>query len=323
MNKLLIGLIVVLLLAGCAQQAEQGQNAAASEKSNEPAAIDRESKIPADAVKLTPETDAAPVKSLSEEYGNPVPMPYPINTKGAEDSPFILPDGKTLYQFFTPDVRIPAEKQVIDGVTGIYVARKVDGVWQKPERVMLQNPGKISLDGCEFILGSKMWFCTAREGYKGLHWATAELVDGKWKNWGVDDFNPSYEVGELHMSKDGNTLYFHSNRPGGKGGMDVWMSQKVGDEWGEPVNLENVNSEYNEGWPALSPGETELWITKNYGLWRSKKVGGVWQTPELMFSPLAGEATIDNEGNVYFTHHFFKDDKMLEADIYVAHKITS
>ena len=41
----------------------------------------------------------------------------PVNTSGREDSPFLLPDGQTLYFFFTPDVSIPAEKQLFDGVT--------------------------------------------------------------------------------------------------------------------------------------------------------------------------------------------------------------
>ena len=45
-----------------------------------------------------------------------------------------------------------------------------------------------------------------------------------------------------------------------------------------------------------------------------------WQEPELIISQFAGEPTLDNEGNLYFTHHFFEDSKMIEADIYVAMK---
>jgi hypothetical protein len=37
---------------------------------------------------------------------------------------------------------------VIDGVTGIDVSKKVNGAWQKPERVVLQDAGKLALDGC-------------------------------------------------------------------------------------------------------------------------------------------------------------------------------
>jgi hypothetical protein len=72
----------------------------------------------------------------------------------------------------------------------------------------------------------------------------------------------------------------------------------------------------------LSPDETELWFSRDYGVWRSKLMDNEWSMPERMFFPLAGEPTVDSEGNVYFTHHFFYGDMMLEADIYVAYKKT-
>ena len=59
----------------------------------------------------------------------------------------MLPDGKTFYFFFTPDVRVPVEKQVMDVVTGIYVSRMLNGSWGKAERVFLQDPGKLAMDG--------------------------------------------------------------------------------------------------------------------------------------------------------------------------------
>lgn len=280
----------------------------------------RESKIPTDAVKITPATDVSPPKSLSAEYENPIPLPSPVNTAGAEDSSFIFPDGNTLYFFFTPDVRIPAEKQLIDGVTGIYVAKKSDGVWQNPERIILQDKNKVALDGCEFVSGDMIWFCSAREGYDGIHWFTAEFKNDKWQNWQNADFPAEYKVGELHFSADGNEVYFHSDRPGGRGGLDIWISKKIDGVWQEPENVSAVNTSGDEGWPALTPDENELWTYKDYALWRSKKVDDEWSKPVKMFSPLAGEATIDNEGNVYFIHHFYKNDVMLEADIYVAKK---
>ncbi|MBU1145952.1 hypothetical protein KKD80_00160 [Patescibacteria group bacterium] len=280
----------------------------------------RESKIPSDVAKITPTTDVNPVKSLSDEYENPIPLPAPVNTAGGEDSSFVLPDGKTLYFFFTPDVRIPVEKQVIDGVTGIYVSKKIDDEWQNPERVLLSKPDTAVGDGCEFVSGNTIWFCSVREGYTGIHWFTAEFKDGKWKNWKIADFPEEYKVGELHFTSDGNEVYFHSDRPGGKGGLDIWISKKVEGAWTEPENVSAVNTTGDEGWPALSPDENELWISRDFGLWRSKKVDGEWTKPVLMFSPLAGEATIDNEGNIYFIHHYYKNDVMLEADIYVAKK---
>lgn len=284
---------------------------------------DRESKIPSDAMKITPETDVYPPRSHSDEYRAPVPLPYPINTAGAEDSPFILPDGKTLYFWFTPDVKASVHEQIRDGVTGVYVSKKVNGQWQRPKRVLLQDPGKLALDGCVFIQGPRMWFASAREGYTGMHWFTADWKDGKWGNWKNADFNPDYQVGELHIAADGKELYFHSSRAGGKGKYDIWVSKKVNGEWQEPENVEVVNSPYVDGWPMITEDGRQLWFTRQIGspdLYRSKKVNGKWQKPERMFSHFAGEPAIDKQGNVYFTHHFFKNNVMLEADIYVAYK---
>lgn len=272
------------------------------------------------AVKMAPANDPTPPRLHSSEFKEPVPLPAAINTSGAEDSPFILPDGNTLYFFYTPDPQIPAEKQVTDGETGIYVAHRVEGAWQPAERVWLQDPGKLSLDGCEFILGERLWFCSIREGYEGLHWFTADLRDGTWQIWRLADFPLEYQVGELHISNAGTELYFHSQRPGGLGGLDLWLSRWDGQRWGQPVNLAALNTPDSEGWPALSPDETELWFYRNYGLWRAKKIDGEWGAPELIVDNLAGEATLDAAGNLYFVHHYFVEGKMVEADIYLAER---
>ena len=57
------------------------------------------------------------------------------------------------------------------------------------------------------------------------------------------------------ISKDGLSLYFHSNRTGGLGGFDMYVAQRasVDDLWGSPVNLgAPVNTTFDEGNPAFS-----------------------------------------------------------------------
>ena len=302
-------------------------NGCVSQSGPTPPPPDRETLIPAGQVKIEPESDHYEPISMSAEYEKPVPLPYPLNTAGAEDSAFILPDGQTLYLWFTPDPQKPPEMQVTDGVTGIYVSRRLhDDLWSTPIRVLLQDPGKLALDGCEFILGDIMWFCTAREGYTGVHWFNAVFREGAWQDWQLADFDPAYQVGELHITANGQELYFHSSRPGGLGGYDLWVSQNVNGEWQEPVNLANLNSPTTDGWPFVTYDGSELWFTHGPGapeLWRSKRVNGEWSAPEQMFTNFAGEASLDNQGNVYFTHHFYENDRMLEADIYVAKKRTA
>jgi hypothetical protein len=253
-----------------------------SEPTNESPSLvlpSRDSMIPDDIEKITPEMDLNPPKSISPEYYDPIPVPGLVNTPGGEDSGFIMPDGETLYFFFTPDVRIPAEKQVLDQVTGIYQSEKVGETWGEPTRVLLQDPGKLAMDGCQFVQGNTMYLCSAREGYTGLHWFKTEFIEGEWRNWENADVElktQEYSTGELHISNDGMELYFHSDRTGSKGNYDIWVSKKVDGEWGKPVNLEAVNSEGYDGWPFVTEDGCELWFSRDYGVWRSKKTNGEW-----------------------------------------------
>jgi hypothetical protein len=299
--KILTLFFLLILITSCSQPME---------------IIDRNTKIPTDITKMTPEMDLHPPILHSDEFEQPVPLAV-INTAGGEDSPFVHND--ELYFFFTPDVRIPAEKQVIDGVTGIYLSKNVNGAWQEPERVALQKRGKLSLDGCQFVNDNLMYFCTAREGYTGLHWFSAERKDDGWTNWKLSDFNPEYNVGELHIYED--ELYFHGDD---NGNLDIWVSKKVNNQWQTPQNLEIVNTPENEGWPYISPDGQELWFLRTYlgtpALFRSFRTEQGWTEPEIIISQFAGEPTLDNQGNLYFVHHYYKDSVMLEADIYVAYK---
>jgi hypothetical protein len=308
---LVILVAIVLLASGCTQSSDSGT-----------VVLERTAKIPAGAQKMTPLLDSSPPVLHSGAYENPVPLTSVINSAGLEDSPFFVPGTSELYFFFTPDANIPPEKQVLDGVTGIYVTNKVQEGWTAPRRVMLQSPGKLALDGCAFVQDDTIWFCSAREGYTGLHWFTAHRSGGIWKDWSPVEFDPAYEVGELHIR--GSELYYHSARTGTKGSTDIWVMKKSGNRWSDPVNVEAVNTEAAESLPFISTGGDELWFTRGYlgtpAIFRSTKDAHGWQEPELIVSMFAGEPTVDEAGNLYFVHHYFKSGKMIESDIYIAKK---
>lgn len=297
-----------------------------------PAPVDRYTLLPD--VKYGPESDPWP-PTAAAGWTQPVPLPFPVNTEGGEDSPFLMPDGETLYFVFTPDVSIPAERQLLDGVTGIWVTRRSGDSWAEPERVLLSDPGELTLDGCLFILNDLMYFCTVRKGLTGVRWFRAEFTDGRWQNWRAASrelHQDEYEVGELHISADGRELYFHSSRPGGYGGLDLWVSQKTADDWGLPFNLgSTVNTAADEGWPYISPDGQELWFTGQskqgrpgptiFRSWRNPD--GSWGQAEEIISTFAGEPTLSADGTtLYFVHHYFSEDlrTMLEADLYVSYR---
>ncbi|MEL1248145.1 OmpA family protein [Flavobacterium helocola] len=85
-----------------------------------------------------------------------------------------------------------------------------------------------------------------------LYKATKE--GDKWSNSKPLPFNnKEYDVRNPSISKDGKTLYFSSNMPGGFGGEDIWKVAVNGDEYGTPENLgAKVNTEANESFPFIT-----------------------------------------------------------------------
>jgi hypothetical protein len=289
---------------------------------NEPVLKTREETIPSGATKYDPTNDLYPPVLHNSLWDDPIPLEGPINTAGAEDAPFISLDGNQFFFFFTPNASIEAQYQVNDGVTGIWWSQKNGDSWTEPERVFL---GWDCLDGCPFYLNETLWFCSIRDE-DGAKIFTAEFQGNEWDNIqeACNQLNDEYCIGEMHLTADGKKLYFHANLPDGKGNYDIWMTELVGNQWQEPVNLETINTNENDFLPFVTADNSELWFTRTYlgspGIFRSLWNGTHWQEPELILSNFAGEPTLDPNGNLYFVHHFVEDGEILEADIYVCYK---
>jgi WD40-like Beta Propeller Repeat len=108
------------------------------------------------------------------------------------------------------------------------------------------------------------------------------------------------------LSKDGLSLYFESNRPGGSGGGDIWVSQRdsVDDDWGAPLNLgATINTAALESVPAFSRDGHWMFFTSDrpggfgagdvWGSWRPQTHDDFgWQAPINLG---AGVNTASNE----------------------------
>lgn len=223
-----------------------------------PIAKVRSEVIPSDAVKITPGMDVFPPILHSDEWKEPVPLAGPVNTAGAEDAPVITPDGQTLFFFFTPDVDVPANEQLVDGATGIWWSKRPNGDRTDPERIVLNDD--VALDGPMFVQGDMLWFASVRKGnYREVDMYTARFNGETWTNWenAGQVLNEQYGIGELSISPDGGTMYF--GQEGEYGGRDLWKSEKISGEWSEPVNLgSRVNSALNEDQPCITPDGEEL-----------------------------------------------------------------
>lgn len=122
--------------------------------------------------------------------------------------------------------------------------------------------------------GLSLYFTSNRPGGSGsqdLWVATREDEDDPWGapvNLGPTVNTSSVEQAPM-FSPDGRRMFFVSDRPGGAGGLDIWVSRRdnVDDDfgWRAPVNLGSINTGSSEAGPGLfSRGNEEiLWITSN------------------------------------------------------------
>ncbi|MCB9360457.1 MAG: OmpA family protein [Flavobacteriales bacterium] len=80
---------------------------------------------------------------------------------------------------------------------------------------------------------------------------TADLEGKKWKNIKELKYSSNkYSVAHPWISEDGTKLFFASDMPGGYGKMDIYVCNREGNEWGEPINLgKEVNTSENEVFP--------------------------------------------------------------------------
>ena len=77
-------------------------------------------------------------------------------------------------------------------------------------------------------------------------------------------------------------MIFTSDRPGGRGGSDLYVSYRRGDRWSKPVNLgEPVNSAADELSPRNSPdGEYFFWAScRSFAEGTRNRA---WEYPELL-----------------------------------------
>lgn len=84
------------------------------------------------------------------------------------------------------------------------------------------------------------------------------------KNLG-SEVNSEYSDFAPVVSPDGNYLFFASDRPGGQGMQDIWVSQRVNGEWAKPKNLGTpVNDELNQGPDSFYRNKDKEYIFMTY-----------------------------------------------------------
>jgi Tol biopolymer transport system component len=189
--------------------------------------------------------------STDSNWNEPVNLEPPVNSANNDGGPSISADGLQLYFSSTrPDGH---------GEDDLWVAARAttSDPWEETVNLgsTVNGPNwdydpSISADGLE------LYFTSNRPGNYGFVdiWVTTRATT-------EDDWGEPVNLGPVvnsttftqapSISADGLALFFESDRPGGVGLNDIWMTRRAttDDPWGEPVCL---------GSPANSPGYEKM-----------------------------------------------------------------
>lgn len=101
---------------------------------------------------------------------------------------------------------------------------------------------------------------------KGLTKIYMASYDGfKWTEIKSLPFNGSnYSCKHPSVTSDGKKIYFSSDVKGGKGGYDIYFSEKNGDSWSKPQNIESINTAGDELYPHIDEDDKMFFASNGH-----------------------------------------------------------
>ncbi|MBN2274975.1 MAG: PD40 domain-containing protein [Bacteroidales bacterium] len=212
-------------------------------------------------------------------------LPGNINTAYSNSNALVLADEKTMFYM--------NELKFYDAVMQ---AVKTGEGWQEPTNITPM----IKSDGDHFITGisadGTTLFLTFYDPYNSGEIFSSHLVNDKWTPVTKLNNNINTVFNETHasLSADGKTLYFTSDRKGGYGGLDLYKSEFIQDEWGPAKNLgPAINTIFDEETPFLTPDGKKLFFSSQghynmggFDIFCSENNHGNWLPPANIGFPV-------------------------------------
>jgi hypothetical protein len=165
-------------------------------------------------------------------------------------------------------------------------------------------------------------------------WGPAQKTDEIAGNH--PDLNTPFVDGCPIQSRDGLSMYMASNRPGGKGGLDIWVSTRATTNapWGAPVNLpEPINSASDDFCPTPVRQNGLFFVSRRvvagvtcglgdiYFAHRNPAYG--WTDPQhLTCAPAGPNSALDEQGPSYAQGrlYFSRSSALVSGDLYVSRR---
>jgi outer membrane protein OmpA-like peptidoglycan-associated protein/tetratricopeptide (TPR) repeat protein len=254
-----------------------------------------------------------------------------INTPFAEHSPLLSPDGNTLI-FTSTRTGDNYQAKSNTNYEDVYISRRAGNTWGVPTLISPNINVRYNEAAVSLSPDGKTLFLYYEEGQGDIYKSTFE--NGEWtKPVALNAFinNPKYRESTACLSADGKKLYFASNRAGGKGGLDIYVS-KLGanGDWGRPTNLgSTINTRGDEDSPFPDADGVTLYFSSNghpglgdNDIFKAKITNGKWTRPENLGYPINTTAydgffTLLSDGKTaYYSAH--PGTSATNTDIFVA-----
>ena len=155
-----------------------------------------------------------------------------------------------------------------------YMSERKDGKWTKRKPVKSLNTA--FNEGAQCISADGKWMFFTACGKKGGMGSCDIWFSYRTENGWSKPVNPgppvntSFWESQPSFSSDGKTLYFASNRKGGKGGRDIWKATITGFRpdktpvFSKVVNLgDKINTSDDEGSPFIHPDNRSLYFSSD------------------------------------------------------------
>lgn len=252
-----------------------------------------------------------------------------VNTHLHDYSPIISSDGNTL--IFTSN-RSDDPKAIRERTNyeDIYITKRNGNTWDPPKKISANINQKYNDAAASLSPDGKTLFLYYEEGNGDIYYSRFDGNDWSSPKPLNKNINTSmYWETSASITADGKKLYFASNRPGGYGELDLYVSELTASgDWGKATNLGPlINTPENEDAPFIHPDGVTLYFSSdghpnlgNSDIFVTEFVDGKWKKPENLGWPINtweydGFFTIsaDKKKGYYST---MKEGGLGEADIY-------
>jgi len=253
-------------------------------------------------------------ETINDDWSIPVNLGSTVNNSAGDDGPYISADGLALF--------FHSNRPGGHGGYNLWVTTRqtVNDPWAPPDNLgpTLNGSGNatrphMSADGLSLHFSSNS---LGGFGHTDLYVSRRVTVEDEWGppvNLGPT-VNSTARDFSSWISADGLWLFFDSERPGGSGDRDLYVTTRAttDDEWGTPVNLgPTVNSAARDSGLNISPDGRTLYFHSDRP--KADRVYNLWQAPIIPIVDLNGDGIVDAADMCIVVDNWGTDNKLCDV----------